>query len=85
MVVLVLIVLAVIGLGFGLWGWRRGTWYVVNLPGRVQDQPVGVPRDEWERTLARRYRWLRLLLTVGGAAGVPAVAFLVLMVLVLRS
>ena len=74
------ILLLALGGVFGVWGWRRGTRDVVYLPGRHADRPIGVGREEWERTLGRRFRRRRILLTIGGAIGIPAAAFAVLMI-----
>ena len=78
------LLLLVVSVVFGIWGWRRGTWSVEHLPGLHLDHPVGMTQAEWGVILARRYRLRRWLMTLGGALGAPAVAFAVIMFLAHR-
>jgi hypothetical protein len=71
--------LLVLGVAFGAWAWRRGTWYVTRLPGLHVERPIGTSHTDWEKTLSRRYRRRRVLMTFVGAVGAPAVAFAALM------
>ncbi|CAN5833837.1 hypothetical protein BH11PSE3_BH11PSE3_33940 [soil metagenome] len=67
----VLVLFALLG---GVGGWWKGSKDLANPPGRY-DRPIGVGRREHERSLQKRYRRRRILLTVVGTVAATAVGF----------
>jgi len=68
--------------GGGL-GWWKGSRDLARPPDRY-DRPIGVGRREHERSIQRRYRRRRTVLTVAGILGGATGGFALLMLAAIR-